>query len=89
MGSLGIKFSPTTGINGYEKYSINVMKLDSFIKGHNIDIIVDDRAFLKIDLQGFEKKVLDGAIESLRFFELIQVEMSMKVVYFSRKCSIF
>lgn len=71
----------TTGINVYEKYTINVMRLDSFVKDNKIDLKVDTVAFLKIDVQGFEKKVLDGAIESLQFIKLIQLEMSIERVY--------
>jgi FkbM family methyltransferase len=37
--------------------------------------------FLKIDTQGFEKQVLDGAAESLPFIDTIQIEMSMIPLY--------
>ncbi|UCH49775.1 MAG: FkbM family methyltransferase [Betaproteobacteria bacterium] len=39
------------------------------------------RVFLKIDTQGFEKQVLDGAAESLPFIDTIQIEMSMTPLY--------
>lgn len=37
--------------------------------------------FLKIDTQGFEKQVLDGAKQSLPFIDTIQIEMSMTPLY--------
>jgi FkbM family methyltransferase len=37
--------------------------------------------FMKIDTQGFEKKVLDGGIESLGNIDTIQMEMSLKQLY--------
>lgn len=54
--------------------TIKIKKLDSLfedlkIKGKNI--------FLKIDTQGYEKMVLDGAIESLKNITGIQIEMAL------------
>jgi FkbM family methyltransferase len=41
----------------------------------------DDRVFLKIDTQGFEKKVLDGAQSVLAAIDLVQVECSLVPLY--------
>jgi FkbM family methyltransferase len=41
----------------------------------------DDRIFLKIDTQGYEKRVLEGAEESLRRIELLQLECSLRHLY--------
>ncbi|GAT62865.1 FkbM family methyltransferase [Paludibacter jiangxiensis] len=41
----------------------------------------DDKVMLKIDTQGFEKNVLDGAIESLKKITLLQLEMSIEPLY--------
>jgi FkbM family methyltransferase len=40
-----------------------------------------ERAFLKIDVQGFERQVLDGAGEALGRFEGIELELSVTPLY--------
>jgi FkbM family methyltransferase len=40
-----------------------------------------DKVCLKIDAQGFEKQVLDGAVESRRAIALIQLEVSLLHLY--------
>lgn len=67
---------PESLYTGKEK--IKVCKLDSILneyyeKGDNI--------YLKIDTQGFEKQVLDGAKESLNKIKGIQLEMSIISLY--------
>jgi FkbM family methyltransferase len=60
------------------KEKICVKKLDSIFNS-----IVNDgeNVLLKIDVQGFEKKVLDGAKESLEKIKGIQIEMSIEELY--------
>lgn len=41
----------------------------------------DDKVFLKLDVQGFEKNVLAGAKECLKYIQGIQMEMSLKPLY--------
>lgn len=41
----------------------------------------EDNIFLKMDTQGFEKNVLDGASQSLKYIQGIQVEMSLVPLY--------
>jgi FkbM family methyltransferase len=41
----------------------------------------DDRIFLKVDTQGYEKRVLEGARQSLRRIDLIQLECSLRHLY--------
>jgi len=41
----------------------------------------DDNIYLKIDTQGYEKNVLDGAINSLKRISTIQLEMSIMPLY--------
>ena len=36
---------------------------------------------MKIDTQGFEEKVIKGAENSLRFIDIIQIEMSLTPLY--------
>jgi FkbM family methyltransferase len=40
-----------------------------------------DSVLLKIDTQGFEKRVLDGAENSLKFIDTVQLEMSLVPLY--------
>jgi FkbM family methyltransferase len=42
---------------------------------------IEERIFLKIDTQGYEKRVLQGAAESLRRIELVQLECSLRHLY--------
>ena len=60
------------------KEEIQIKKLDSifdsFIKN-------GDKVMMKIDVQGFEKNVLDGANKSLNRIEIIQLEMSVIPLY--------
>jgi FkbM family methyltransferase len=71
-----VEFAPDSGYIGTEQ--ITVKKLDSFFdslfdKGNNI--------MLKIDTQGYEKQVLEGAINSLKNIRLLQLEMSLTRLY--------
>lgn len=57
---------------------IEIKKLDSiFHSFHN----KADRVMLKIDTQGYEKNVIDGANESLKNIIIIQLEMSILPLY--------
>jgi FkbM family methyltransferase len=42
---------------------------------------LEERIFLKIDTQGYEKRVLQGGEESLRRIELVQLECSLRHLY--------
>ena len=58
---------------------ISVKKLDTIF-----DTLVKNEQsniYLKIDTQGFEKKVLDGAINVLHKFKVIQLELSLVEIY--------
>ena len=43
--------------------------------------ITDEKVFLKVDTQGYEKKVLDGAINSLSKISGLQLELSTTELY--------
>lgn len=68
--------APQSSYIGKEKISV-----------HKIDTIIDayynkgDRILLKIDTQGFEKEVLEGALKSLPKIIGIQLEMSIIPLY--------
>ena len=57
-----------------KKETIKIKKLDSVFDNLNIK---DKNIYLKIDTQGYEKMVLDGAVESLKNVLGIQIEMAL------------
>jgi FkbM family methyltransferase len=57
---------------------INIKKIDSVF---NSFTNLNDRVMLKIDTQGYEKKVIEGAINSLENVLIIQIEMSIVQLY--------
>ena len=70
------KFYEPRGYDILKSIDIKVDKLDSILNKKNI--FAD---FLKIDTQGFEKSVLDGAENSLSRISGIQIEMSLSTLY--------
>ncbi len=61
-----------------DKELVRMVKLDSVFDNY---CSISDRAFLKIDTQGFEKHVLDGAQCSLPKVQAVQFEMSLIPLY--------
>jgi len=61
-----------------DKELVRIVKLDSVFDNY---CSVSDRVYLKIDTQGFEKHVLDGARCSLPKVQAVQVEMSLIPLY--------
>lgn len=60
------------------KEQVTIKKVDSIID----DISrLEDRIFLKIDAQGFEKKVLNGAMGSFDRIEMILIEVALVPLY--------
>ncbi len=57
---------------------IEIKKLDSIFNSFCNN---EDKVMIKIDVQGFEKNVLDGANESLNNIKIIQLEMSIIPLY--------
>lgn len=57
---------------------IEIRTLDSLFKDLRRN---SQNCYLKIDTQGFERHVIAGAAESLRFIELVQMEMSFSPLY--------
>jgi len=68
--------SPSSGAAGTER--VKVCALDSIFDEY---VGANDRAFLKIDTQGFERAVLDGARASLPRIAGLQVELSLIALY--------
>lgn len=71
-----VNSAPQSSYIGKEK--IIVRKLDSVMKDYHSK---GDNILLKIDTQGFEKQVLDGAEQSLSVIKGIQLEMSLLPLY--------
>jgi FkbM family methyltransferase len=61
-----------------DKETIQVRKLDDVYPGISSGF---QRPFLKLDVQGFEKKVLDGAKIVLRQVQGVQLELSLSTLY--------
>ena len=71
-----LKSAPESAYVGKEE--ITVSRLDSvFSKYHR----QGDRTFLKLDAQGYERKILEGASLSMRDILGIQLEMSIEPLY--------
>lgn len=68
--------APGSGYIGKEK--ITVRRIDSIIDKYRKS---DDRIFLKIDTQGFEKNVIEGAERSYKDIVGVQMEVSLVPLY--------
>lgn len=73
-----IRFESGTVIDRVEE--VNVKRLDSVFEDC-ITTIKDARVFLKIDTQGYDLKVLEGAKNSLNNILALQSEVSVKPIY--------
>lgn len=62
------------------KEDVPIFRLDSVIQRLTEDI-AHQRIFLKIDTQGYEKKVIEGARKALSMIDGIQLEMSLVELY--------
>ena len=71
-----VKSAPSSAYIGKEK--ITVRKMDTIFNQYYGE---GDHILLKIDTQGFEKQVLDGAEQSLSKITGIQLEMSLIPLY--------
>lgn len=63
------------------KNTTKIVTLDSIFNNYRE---VNDRVFLKIDTQGYEKQVLDGASECLKDIIGVQLELSIIPLYDSQ-----
>ena len=63
--------------------SIEIVSLDEY---EHSWVKSSDSIFIKIDVQGFEKKVLDGALNLLGKTALIQLELSFNPLYSDDVC---
>lgn len=61
-----------------DKETIIVKTLDSIYDDLGI---INDKVMLKVDTQGYEKYVIDGAVKSIKNIDMIQLEMSIIPLY--------
>jgi FkbM family methyltransferase len=74
-----VETAPDTKYISKEEIQIN--RLDTFIKGINFT----DRFFLKIDAQGFESKILEGAAGCFNNIYALQLELAYVPLYKEEK----
>jgi FkbM family methyltransferase len=58
--------------------NIRVTRLDSL---RSIILAPSDRVYMKVDVQGFEKQVLVGAVETMAQIEAVEMELSLVELY--------
>lgn len=73
LGSSLLKESESKDVNGYERI-INVETLDNIAKKH---ALLEKNVLLKIDVQGAELEVIEGALNFLTEVEIIIMEVSL------------
>lgn len=71
-----VKSAPDSAYKGKEK--VNIHKIDTIIDKYTNEL---NRTFLKIDVQGFEKNVIEGAKKSIKMIKGLQLELSMIELY--------
>ena len=71
-----VKAMPSSSYIAHEKVSIS--RLDSLLDEH---IFFDERIYLKVDVQGYERHVLEGATRTLKQTRAIEIELSLANLY--------
>ena len=64
------------------KDTAKIITLDSIFNEY---ITNNDKVFLKVDTQGYEKEVLDGVKNSIKYIKIIELEMSTVPLYESQE----
>jgi len=72
------RFSDKAGWAPKESRQVAARRLDGLV-GELLR--PDERAYLKLDVQGYERTVIDGAGEALTRFEAIELELSVTPLY--------
>jgi len=76
MAPIHLEASPNTGYVSTEEAQITTLD-----KVFNDYYKPQDSVFVKIDVQGFEKRVLDGLVSSIKNIRGIQIELSLVPTY--------
>lgn len=74
MMAAHVNAEPNSEILG--SMSVSTRRLDDLV-----EVLPTDRIFLKIDVQGFESEVLDGAVKTMPNVVMAQVELSFVPLY--------
>jgi FkbM family methyltransferase len=75
------RFADKAGWEPKESRQVAARRLDGLV-GELLQ--PDERAYLKLDVQGYERTVIDGAGAALRRFEAIELELSVTPLYESQ-----
>ena len=62
------------------KQDIQVKKLDDIIH-RLVNNLRKKKVFLKLDTQGYDNRVIDGALQTLKHVQILQTEISCKGIY--------
>ncbi len=73
-----VQLAVEPGSYNTSKEKVSVHRLDSIINDY---VSYKEHMYLKIDTQGFEKRILDGAEEILRHIAGLQIELSLVELY--------
>ncbi len=76
MMPVHIKSAPDSAYEGKEM--VDIHKIDTIINNYTDQL---NKTFLKIDTQGFEKNVIEGAKNSIKLIKGLQIELSMIELY--------
>ena len=76
MTSIHVQAEPHSAFRGKERIAIK--RLDTWVDETGLDL---GSTYVKIDTQGFEKAVLEGAAESLKEIKGLQMELSIVELY--------
>jgi FkbM family methyltransferase len=77
MDSLHIRSIPASAYVGVER--VEVQRLDTLLS--NLPAAGSGPYYLKVDVQGYESRVLDGARDTLKKTSAIEMEISMRSLY--------
>jgi FkbM family methyltransferase len=72
------RFADKAGWAPKESRSVTARRLDGLVEEL---LRPDERAYLKLDIQGYERTVLDGAGEALARFDALELELSVTPLY--------
>ena len=70
----------SNSIEVVDKQSIQVKKLDDIIR-KLVNDLGKRKVFLKLDTQGYDNRVIRGALQTLKYVQILQTEISCKGIY--------